>query len=71
MIVAGKYTVTDVAERRRFTAGGNEQLFYDIHIVTERGATGSVRIPAAEYEKEAIKKVLNALQVKLDQPFAL
>ena len=65
------YTVTDVAERRRFTAGGNEQLFYDIHIITERGATGSIRIPAADYEKEKVKKLLDELAEKLELPFGL
>jgi len=66
-----KYTVTDVNERRRFTNAGGEQLSFDIHIQTERGSTGSVRIPAAEYEKDAVKAILDALAAKLDMPFEL
>lgn len=64
-----KYTVTDVSERRRFTAAGKETLSYDIHILTERGATGSVRIAAADYEKEKVKGFLDELAEKLEMPF--
>lgn len=64
-----KYTVTDVGERRRFTAAGKETLSYDIHIMTERGATGSVRIPVADYEKEKVKALLDELAAKLEMPF--
>ena len=66
-----KYTVTDVNERRRFTAAGGETLEYDIHITTERGATGSIRIPVSAYEKEAVKKLLDGLADQLDMPFGL
>jgi len=69
--MAVKYTVTDVNERRRFTAAGGETLAFDIHIQTERGATGSVRIPVAEYEKEKVKAILDNLAEKLDMPFGL
>ena len=65
------YKVTDVNERKRFTAGGREQTFYDVTILTDRGATGTVRIPAAEYEKEKVKEVLADLAAKLDMPFEL
>jgi len=66
-----KYTVTDVNERRRFTAAGGETLSFDVHIQTERGSTGSVRIPVAEYEKDKVKAVLDVLAEKLDMPFDL
>jgi len=65
------YTVTDVNERRRFTAGGGQQVLYDVHILTGRGATGSIRIPAADYEKDRVKKLLDALAEKLDLAFTL
>jgi len=67
--MAVKYTVTDVSERRRFTPGGKETLAYDIHILTDRGATGSVRIPAAEYGKDKVKELLDKLAEKLEMPF--
>ena len=66
-----KYTVTDVNERRRFTKAGGETLAFDVHIQTERGSTGSVRIPVADYEKEKVKKLLDVLAEKLDMPFDL
>lgn len=65
------YTVTDVNERQRFTAGGGQQTLFDIHILTDRGATGSVRVPAADYEKEKVKAILDALAAKLDLAFTL
>lgn len=71
MIMAVKYTVTDVSERRRFTTGGKETLAYDIHIMTERGSTGSIRVDAADYEKEAVKKFLDDLAEKLEMPFGV
>lgn len=69
--MAVKYTVTDVSERRRFTPAGKETLAYDIHILTERGSTGSVRINAADYKKEEVKKLLDGLAEKLEMPFGV
>lgn len=66
-----KYRVTDVNERRRFTRAGRETLHYSVHIETTKGATGSVRIPASEYETEKVKALLDALQVKLDFAYEL
>lgn len=66
-----KYTVTDVNQRRRFTRAGKDVLSYDIHIMTERGSTGSIRIPVPDYEKEEVKKILDALAEKLEMPFDL
>lgn len=69
--MAKDYKVTDVNERKRFTAGGREQTFYDVTILTDRGATGTIRIPAAEYKKEEVEKLLDQLAGKLDMPFEL
>lgn len=66
-----KYTVTDVNERRRFTKAGGETLSFDVHIQTERGSTGSIRIPVSDYKKETIKELLDVLAEKLDMPFDL
>ena len=67
--MAVKYTVTDVNQRRRFTRAGKEVLTYDIHILTERGSTGSIRIPASDYEKEKVKTILQKLADILEMPF--
>lgn len=69
--MADKYEVTDVNERRRFTPAGREQTLYHITIRTERGSTGSIRIPVAEYDKEKVEKALNELADMLDMPFGL
>jgi len=71
MIMSVKYTVTDVNQRRRFTRAGKEALFYDIHITTERGTTGSIRIPVVDYEKEKVKVLLQELADSLEMPFEL
>lgn len=66
-----KYTVTDVDERRRFSTGGKQITFYDIQIRTARGSTGSVQIDQADYEKEKVRSILDALYERLEMPFAL
>jgi len=69
--MAGAYTVTDVAERRRYTAGGREVTYYDVTIETVKGATGSVRIATADYTPENVKVALDELADRLDLPFGL
>lgn len=69
--MAAKYTVTDVAERRRFSAQGREITYVDIAITTAKGATGSIRIPRAEYDAKAVKEALDKLAAELDMPFGL
>ena len=69
--MADKYQVTDVNERRRFTRAGKETLEFTIHIETVKGATGSIRVPVADYETEKVKELLSELQEKLDMPFEL
>ena len=69
--MAVSYTVTDVAERRRFTPQGREVVYVDIAITTDRGATGSVRIPRSEYNPEQVKVLLAKLAADLDMPYEL
>ncbi|GAI67683.1 unnamed protein product [marine sediment metagenome] len=67
----GKYTVTDVNQRKRFTPGGKQVTYYDIYILTQRGATGSLRVVAADYDIETVRPKLEELAAKLDMPFEL
>jgi len=65
------YTVTDVAERTRFTPQGREMTYVDIAITTDRGATGSIRVPRSEYVPEKVKAALAKLAAELDMPYEL
>lgn len=67
----GKYAVTDVNQRKRFTPGGKQVIVYDIYILTARGATGSLRVAAADYEAEKVRTLLEELARELDMPFEL
>ena len=69
--MAENYVVTDVNERRRFSPAGKDMLYFDVHIRTERGSTGSIRIASADYKAEKVKELLSDLADQLDMPFAL
>ena len=69
--MAENYVVTDVNERRRFSPAGKDMLYFDVHIRTKRGSTGSIRIPEVEYEAEKVKELLSELANSLDMPFDL
>lgn len=65
------YKVVDVSQGIRRLTGGQRQLAYTITIVTERGSRGSVRIRAQQYDKESVRKELQALAESLDLPYQL
>ncbi len=65
------YTVTAVDKRDRFGAGGKRITYFDVHILTDRGSTGSIQIDAVDYETEKVRELLDALYQKLEMPFAL
>ena len=69
--MAENYVVTDVNERRRFSPAGKDMLYFDVHIKTKRGSTGSIRMPEVEYKAEKVKELLADLADQLDMPFAL
>lgn len=67
----GKYTVTAVDKRERFGAAGKRLTYFDIHILTDRGSTGSLQVDAVDYETEKVRELLDALYQKLEMPFTL
>lgn len=69
--MAKGYTVTDVGERERYSAQGRRVLYYDISIITDLGASGTLRVEAKDYEKEATKKLLSEFRDKLNIAFEL
>lgn len=69
--MAKTYTVTDVRERRRYTAGGQETREIEVYILTTHGGTGSVAIPASQYQAETLGKILEAKAAELELAFGL
>ena len=69
--MAELYEVTDVRERTRFTAGGNQVKEFEVFFRTVHGATGSVTIRAADYNAKTLKPTLEAAATELDLPFTL
>lgn len=69
--MADGYEVTDVKQRERFTAGGSKVTYYDLTILTESGATGTLRIASKDYSKETVKAKLDEFAADLEMPFSL
>jgi len=65
------YTVTSVDQRVRFGPAGKQITVFDIHLVTQRGSTGSVQIDQADYEPEKVRATLDELYQRLELPFGL
>jgi len=65
------YVVTAVDKRDRFGAAGKRITYFDIHILTDRGSTGSLQVDAVDYEAEKVRAALDALYEKLEMPFTL
>lgn len=69
--MAEKYEVTDVKQITRYTTGGSEIQCYDIHIRTNLGATGYLRLKEVEYTSEKVAKKLEEFADKLNLAFNL
>jgi len=69
--MADGYTVTDVKQRTRFTAGGGRVSYYDITVTTEQGATGTLRIVSKDYSPETVTERLSDFVKDLNMPFEL
>ena len=67
--MAEGYKVTDVIQQDRYSPAGRLVTFYRVSIETDLGARGSIRIPAAEYSKETLGKVLEDLRDTLNLPY--
>lgn len=73
------FTVTSITERPTIDAAGNVVKSVVITLKTMLGATGSLEIPADQFEaltdsdegKAALQERLNAKADKLDLPFSM
>ncbi len=65
------YTVTDSRQLSSMTQAGGERKFYRVWITTARGATGSVDVPVAQWNKDTLSEILTAKAAELDLAFSL
>lgn len=61
-----KYKVSDTREVSTLTQTGTERKFYRVWIITEFGATGSVDVAPADWNKERLAEILEAKADELD-----
>ena len=65
------YKVSDTREISTMTPGGTRRVLYRVWLVTERGASGTVDVPAADWEAGRLREVLNAKAQELDLAFEI
>ena len=63
------YKVTDVTEITRFTRAGREERIYRVYLVTARGASGFVDVPAASWNEDEVAAILEQKANDLDLAF--
>jgi len=65
------YRVTDSQKIQSITPAGNPTSFYRVWIVTERGASGYVDVPAEKWKKDELEQVLQEFADELDLAFSV
>jgi len=65
------YKITDTRELKTITPGGTEQSVYRVWLATEVGATGTIDVPKAKWNKEDLADLLTAKAADLDLAFSL
>ena len=60
------YTVTDTRQIDRMTPGGGTVSVYKVWLMTSRGATGSIEVPADKWNTDDLKPLLEAAAAQLD-----
>lgn len=50
---------------------GNRQVSYRVWITTDKGASGSVDVPADKWDKDALRVLLDEKAEQLDLAFSL
>lgn len=65
------YEVTDTREVSAMSPAGNRKVSYRVWITTDKGASGSVDVPADEWEAGALRAILDEKAEQLDLAFHL
>ena len=65
------YKVTDSQKIQSITPAGNPTSFYRVWLVTEKGASGYVDVPAEKWKKDVLEATLQAFADELDLAFSV
>ena len=63
------YRVTDSQKIQSITPAGNPTSFYRVWLVTEKGASGYVDVPAEKWKKDVLEATLQEFADELDLAF--
>jgi len=65
------YRVTDTRETQQMTEAGRVVKAFQVWLVTDKGATGTLEVPASDWNAEKLADLLTAKAKELDLAFAL
>ena len=65
------YKVTDSQKIQSITPAGNPYSYYRVWLVTEKGASGYVDVPAEKWKKDVLEATLQAFADELDLAFSV
>ena len=65
------YRVTDTREIATMTPAGRRQVVYRVWIVTDRGAAGTVDVPAEHWNADDLPEILAKRAEELDLAFSV
>jgi hypothetical protein len=65
------FRVTDTQRVTTMTQAGNTTTYYRVWLVTDRGSSGVVDIPADQWTEKALPDILKAEASKLDLAFTI
>ena len=65
------YKVTDSQKIQSMTPAGNLYSYYRVWLVTEKGASGYVDVPADKWKKDELEQVLQEFADELDLAFSV
>ena len=65
------YRVTDSQKIQSITPAGNPTSFYRVWLVTEKGASGYVDVPAEKWKKDVLEATLQDFADELDLAFSV
>jgi hypothetical protein len=65
------YEVTDTREISEMTPGGGRRTLYRVWLRTLRGATGTVDVPAGDWQKDKLPAILQTKADQLDLAYNL
>lgn len=65
------FKVTDTREVKSMTQAGSSHVVYRVWLVTDKGATGSIDVPADKWEAGQLRAILDEKAESLDLAFTV